>query len=294
MALTNLGFETAGGSPGVPASWSVSVTCAAEAVAAWGAGSPPLDEDGFEVEWGNDSYLFAFDVGDTAPPLLDTDVAEGEAIEDFEEGWDDNHGYSFELGSVEEAEFDASLSPETVEDFEDGWDSAVTAGNDYDFVMGSMVSAFFDASFAPQGFEDFEDGWSGTSAGNDYDFTLGASTAASFDGAISPEDFEDFEEVRDEIQVTAVAATDLFTAAALHGFGVGDRVSFRVSDASPGALPAGLNSLFSYYVIASGLTTTAFRVSVASGGAQVDITDAGVGTFYLVHDRSRYWVIEQP
>lgn len=294
MALTNLGFETAGGSPGTPAAWTVFVTAAAEHVATFGTGSPELDEEGFEAEWNNDSYLFAFGLGDTAPPLLDTDVAEGEAIEDFEEGWDGNHGYSFELGSTDTAAFDAPLATEDHEDFSDAWDSGATAGNDYDFVMGALVSAFFDASFAPQGFEDFEDGWAGTGVGNDYDLVLGASTAASFDGALAPEAFEDFEEVRTEIQVTADPATDTLTAASNHLFNIGDRVSFRVSDASPGALPAGLNSVFSYHVLAAGLTLTAFRVSVAAAGAAVDLTDAGVGTFYLVYDRSRYWVIELP
>lgn len=293
MALTNLGFEDDDvGTPGVgkPDAWAISVTTAAEQVAAWGAGTPPLDEDGFEVEWNNDAYLFAFGLADTAPPLLDTDVSEGEAIEDYEEGWDDNQGYLFELNTGTDALFDASLTPQAFEDFEDGWDSGASAGNDYDFVMGGLVSAFFDAGFAPQGFEDFEDGWDATGAapGNDYDLTLGASTAAVFDGS-GADAVEDFEETFQELQVTVVAATDLFTAAGSHGFSAGDRATFRLGGS--GALPAGVNPTFEYYVIASGLTATAFRVSLAAGGATIDVTDAGVGTFYVRGDPRRFWIL---
>lgn len=299
MPLSNLGFETDdAGTPGVglPEAWTVSITTAAEQVAVWGAGVPPLDEEGFEIEWDNDAYLFAFGLSDTTPPILDTDVAEGEAIEDFEEGWSNNQGYIFELDSGEDAAFDVAISSQLFEDFADGWDSLGSAGNAYLLTLSSSTGASFNAGFSPQSFETFADGWDHTQVaiGNAYSFTLGSSTAASFDGVAAPEAFEDFEEVRTELQVTADPSTNTLTAAALHGFGVGDRVSFRVSNASPGVLPAGLNSSFIYHVLSAGLTTTEFRVSTSAGGTAIDITDAGVGTFYLVHDRSRYWVITAP
>lgn len=302
MPLSNTGFETDdAGTPnvGLPESWTVAVTTAAEQVAAWGSSTPPLDEEGFELEWDNDTYLFFFELGDTLPPLFDDDIGEGEGLEDFEEGWDNNQGYLFEMNTGEDAVFDSALTPQAFDDFEDGWDEIVpggSIGNGYLFSLVGIGVPQFNASFSPQGFESYEDGWdhSGVGMGNAYSFTLGSSTAASFDGVTAPEAFEDFEEVRTEIQITADPSTNIFTAGALHGFGVGDRVSFRVSNASPGALPNGLNSSYIYHVLSSGLTTTEFRVSTSAGGTQVDITDAGVGTFYLVHDRTRYWVITLP
>lgn len=282
MPLTNLGFETAGATPGAASAWTLVVTSSAERLALFGTETPAREQEDFEAEWdANEDYLFAFDVLDIVAPLFDVGVVEGETLEDFEQGWGVNEGYLFEMGSTDVADLDGADAPD---DFEDDWNN-----NAYLFAMGSSVSAFFDASFAPQGFEDFEDGWRGTTAGNDYDFAMGAIDAASFDGSLAPELVEDFEEVRTEIVATVDPATDLFTAGSLHGFGVADRVSFRLPGA--GVLPAGLNGSFIYYVLASGLSTTQFRVSVAAGGTQVDVTDAGVGTFYIVHDRTRYWVI---
>lgn len=80
-------------------------------------------------------------------------------------------------------------------------------------------------------------------------------------------------------EVTA-ATTDLITAASAHGLIAGDRVRFTTTT----TLPAGLSLATNYFVIASGLTTTAFKVSATSGGSAVDITDTGTGT----HSVSRY------
>lgn len=70
------------------------------------------------------------------------------------------------------------------------------------------------------------------------------------------------------------ATSDLITSTSAHGLVEGDRI--RVSSA--GTLPAGLSAATNYFVIASGLTTTAFKVSATSGGSAVDITDTGTGT----------------
>lgn len=280
--LDNLGFEVADLTPGSAWLWTLTVVAAAEQVATWGAGTPPLEEDGFELEWNNDAYLFAFGLADTAPPLFDTDVSDGEAIEDFEEGWLFNHGYLFALGSVVEAQFDTA--PESVEDFEEGWSS----NESYDFVLGASTLASFDAAIVPQDFEDFEDGWRGTGADNDYDFALGASTAASFDG-VGADAIEDFEETFQELQVTVVPATDLFTTGAAHGLSAGDEVSFRLGS---GALPAGVNPGYTYFVIAAGLTATDFRASLTSGGATIDVLDAGAGQFFVRGDPTRFWVLD--
>lgn len=78
---------------------------------------------------------------------------------------------------------------------------------------------------------------------------------------------------------TADAGTDLLTTTA-HGLVANERI--RV--ASTTTLPAGLAAATDYYVIASGLTANAFKVSATSGGSAIDITGSGTGT----HTWTRY------
>lgn len=69
---------------------------------------------------------------------------------------------------------------------------------------------------------------------------------------------------------------DLITAPA-HGLATDQRVFVL---ACPGALlPAGLAENTAYFVLASGLTANAFKVSTTSGGAAVDITALGAAFF---------------
>lgn len=77
---------------------------------------------------------------------------------------------------------------------------------------------------------------------------------------------------------TVVAATDVLTSAAAHGFTVGDKLQFTTAT----TLPAGLSLLTNYYVISIPSTTT-FKVSATPGGTTVDITDTGTGahTYHL-------------
>jgi hypothetical protein len=67
--------------------------------------------------------------------------------------------------------------------------------------------------------------------------------------------------------LTSVASTDLFTTSVAHGFVAGDAVVF-------GSLTggAGLTVGKRYYVIAAGLTTTVFAVSLTVGGGSFDHT----------------------
>lgn len=71
---------------------------------------------------------------------------------------------------------------------------------------------------------------------------------------------------------TADAGTDIFTAAS-HGYEAGDPVTLTNSG---GALPAGLSTSTTYYVLAP--TTNTFQLSTTSNGSAVDVTDAGTGT----------------
>lgn len=68
--------------------------------------------------------------------------------------------------------------------------------------------------------------------------------------------------------LTSITATgDLATAANAHGLSAGDSVTFSALVAG-----AGITAGTVYYVIATGLTTTAFKVSTTFGGSALDIT----------------------
>jgi len=72
---------------------------------------------------------------------------------------------------------------------------------------------------------------------------------------------------------TVVAATDVFTSGAAHGFTIGDKLQFTTAT----TLPAGLELLTNYYIISTPSTTT-FKVSATPGGTTVNVTDTGTGT----------------
>lgn len=72
-------------------------------------------------------------------------------------------------------------------------------------------------------------------------------------------------------EVTA-ATTDVIEAGQAHGFAADDRVVFEDIG---GGLPTGLAAGTVYYVLASGLTSSQFKVSTTSGGSAVDVTAAG-------------------
>lgn len=72
--------------------------------------------------------------------------------------------------------------------------------------------------------------------------------------------------------VGTAATTDLITSNG-HGLTTDDRVF--VAAVAGESLPTGLSASTLYYVLASGLTTDAFKLSTSSGGTAVDITAVG-------------------
>lgn len=77
-----------------------------------------------------------------------------------------------------------------------------------------------------------------------------------------------------KIVATSTASTDVFASVA-HGLVAGDRVI--VSGEGASTMPtAGLIEGRPYYVIASGLTADAFKLSPAAGGSTIDMTGDGV------------------
>jgi hypothetical protein len=76
---------------------------------------------------------------------------------------------------------------------------------------------------------------------------------------------------------TADAASDLITSPA-HGFATDDRIVFEAIEGL--SLPTGITQGTRYFVLATGLTTDAFKISTTSGGSAVDVTVSGGGLLY--------------
>lgn len=79
-----------------------------------------------------------------------------------------------------------------------------------------------------------------------------------------------------------------------HGNVADDPVVFSTS----GALPAGLTAGTTYYVLSTGLTADAFRVSLTPGGSAINTSDAGSGTHsvttrYSALSSDAQWQFEQ-
>jgi len=76
------------------------------------------------------------------------------------------------------------------------------------------------------------------------------------------------------VTVSSPATAPTFsTGSTAHGFVAGDVVAF----ATTGTLPTGITATKNFFVIASGLTSTAFRVSVLPGGTAVDTAGSQTG-----------------
>lgn len=73
----------------------------------------------------------------------------------------------------------------------------------------------------------------------------------------------------------------LFTFTAAHGRSAGDAVGMFVS--SGGTLPTGFSAwnVTTYYVIASGLTSTAFKLSAIQGGSAIIPSTVAIGALFV-------------
>jgi hypothetical protein len=84
--------------------------------------------------------------------------------------------------------------------------------------------------------------------------------------------------VRLQKTVTIDVDTDLFGCTG-HELSAGDQV---VINATQGALPTGISANTVYFVIASGLTADAFKLSTAAGGSSLDMSGSASGTYEFV------------
>jgi hypothetical protein len=74
------------------------------------------------------------------------------------------------------------------------------------------------------------------------------------------------------ISLSIDPSTDVCTASAAHGLKVGDAVGFMAT-----TTPGGISARSTYYVMASGLTETSFKVAATRGGVSVNFTSSGSG-----------------
>ncbi len=118
--IENNGFEIAGVEPGEAEAWLVVEKAGVEEYAEFQGTLLSFPFDGFEQAWSNDDFLLSFDPSDLETANFDQAILL-EPVEDFEEGWDANEGWSDVLVSTDTALFDTT-TPEAFEDFEEEWD----------------------------------------------------------------------------------------------------------------------------------------------------------------------------
>ena len=199
-AFSNIGFETAGATPGLASGWSCAIFATAEEYASYDVTVPEPVED-FEEEWATNNEDGTFVL--TATAAASYDVAQPEPYEDFEEDWS-NTPFSLSLLSVAVAAYDI-LSPEDFEDFESEWDSNETDITEFVGPGTDITVSSYDL-VVPEAREDFEEEW--RDCEDDTNVFVGVGTdlvRATYDG----ENFEDFEETdlrMYTVEVTGVGA----------------------------------------------------------------------------------------
>lgn len=90
-------------------------------------------------------------------------------------------------------------------------------------------------------------------------------------------------EERQTLESVVVAAGAVTFTADCHGLVVGDAVVITAAAVEGQELevPCGMALNTVYYVIASGLTASAFKLSATSGGSELTVTGSAVGQFYV-------------
>lgn len=104
-------------------------------------------------------------------------------------------------------------------------------------------------------------------------FTFGTDDEISHGAVLRESDSDAF---------TVTIATPAVFTLADHGLVAGNRVRF----ATTGALPTGLTAGAEYYVIATGLTSSTFRVSTTLGGSAVNTTGSQSGVHTIVRNNN--------
>lgn len=183
-AFANLGFETAGASPGSAASWTLSTSAQAWLLAGYALSAYEQAFENFEREWAsNEGYCFDLDDAGAVAAEYESATVNPLDHDGFEVKWSSNEGYLWALGATAAAEYDTAL--EDHEDFEEEW----LSNESYFWTLADAGSAAAQYDTTPEAYEDFEEEWD---ANESYYWTLPATVAALYDTA--PEAYEDYEE----------------------------------------------------------------------------------------------------
>ena len=279
MTVANGDFEeqAAGGHLGTPADWTVNVVAGEEVFAEFFA--DPTNDPALAL--GQETYsgwylpeqaTFAGYHDDLTLAIFNASGAPT-FVEDYEQGWP--VGMRRILAPVL-----ISAGVETYEDLYPDWDA-----------VDSEAMVFVPDVFIPV--EVGEVGGAPTSYPVTYawggeeiaDWTDVAGDPAVFTwrepsfGVYATSDFERYQLWAEQL-VTADATANTFALVA-HGLVAADKVTFRNEG---GQLPDPLVRKYEYW-IKGGAPANAFQVAAESGGAAIDLNDAGVGVHYvsLVH-----------
>lgn len=225
------------------------------------------------VTGGTAAAAFDFPAGSQVEPSVP------EFGEDFEEGWDTNQGFFFELITVAAASYDVG-TPQNFEDFEEEWDSNESFV--FDFAGGSFIAAAYDTG-SPQFFEDFEEEWDSNES---FSFTMGATLAALY-YAENPSSrfFEDFEDSVADRVFTITTGTPGQLDAVAHGLVANEKHRLR----SEGILPSDLSPNVDYFVVVP--SANDFQVAKESLGSAIDIADIGFGPHFFKKNVKAFWTL---
>lgn len=260
----------------------------------------PTGEEDFEDGWG------------TTADMLPADLSAG--VDTFESGWD-NDTYWLALVATDRALYSTNLLagnvvagdtdciPTVPQRFPVDGDYEVLLNNGSGLreqitgtglvVIGSLRIQFatevqsgpFNAGPSTVSLvaELFETLWDGNET---YNFEMVSEATALF--VLGSETRETFDAYT-MLQLGVAPATDLFTTTVAHSNNPDEQVFFELH--GEGRLPEGVLPELPYFVIATGHTTTAFKVSMEEGGTVIDVADYGFGTFFVGRDKRIFWNI---
>lgn len=155
--------------------------------------------------------------------------------------------------------------------------------------VSAGVSGQFIHTFSPLNSAQIPSYTNYLSVGNYKNYAIVGSTLDSLSLDIAPKSlitgtssWVGLNEIDQSVQCVSVTANTITTAVA-HGLVANNRVRFFVTNngTTSGVLPTGLTADTDYFVLSTGLTTTAFEVSATSGGT-VQTISAGTAPYEVV------------
>lgn len=281
MSLQNGDFEQESMvAQGLPAYWTVTALGQAQSVALFYS-SYPWESFASDVGWDS---TYSFVLVDPEAASFGTRFVAPKYVEDFEELWNSNESYEWELSSTELALWNGGT--ESAETFEWGeWQT--------EFEPGDLDAAIFWSTWIA--WEEFkaqygwDTGYKTEFVGVGSDLTAATYAYLSGGGSTIYANYEGFLQYRPEQSFSVDVSTNRITVPAAHnmmGGSVHEPLFFVAGDG--GTLPAPLSEANRYY--ATVVDTKTFTVSLnATGTPTVDITDLGTGINTEHGDPAVHW-----